>query len=697
MKRCLFALKMLLLGSAGLTLTSNAFAQNLGFDWVRKFDTLSTSRSVAIDPANKVYAAGIINGMPHLVKFDEQGTVVWTKTVVEIISPGAVAEVSSVQADQFGNIYTAGYFNNKVYFNNQADSLTAIGTLATSLNGYVAKFDTAGNFVWAKQFGAGARQAYAADVTIDNWGNLTVLGRYIGTGDFNPGTDTFTLSNGSTNTSLHNIYITKLNNAGDFIWAKQFQGSAGVSNCFAIEADKWGDLVIAGSFRNTMDFDPGPGFAYKQAPSGVDGYIVKLDSAGNFNWVKHIQAMSYTSSSAREIYDIALDSLGAVYATGYFSNSVILDPNIATPATTAVNGFDAMIFKCDSAGVYEWDVIYGGYASDIGRSILLDEFNNVYSSGTFSDSIDFDPGAGTHFLYTDNNANSYFADIYYSKLTSTGDFIWAKAMGGKRLDQVDAIALDASNNLYSVGVFYSDSVDFDPNPNSTHMEYLIPPPNPAFPTFTANEMFVHKMSCADTSSSVLDIDACVQYIFNNETFTTSGTYVRVLRGHYGCDSTVTLNLNIIDDLNVFITVNGFELGTTSTFSTYQWLLNGAVITGATNTTYTVNANGDYQVVVTNDQGCTDTSEVYIVNNVSIDELDKLASQIKVYPNPSDHIVHVNSPVSVSLQLTSIDGRILMNKENAKAITVKELADGVYFLRIMDKDNRLIKVEKIVKQ
>ncbi len=693
MRKSYLFLGMLL--SNGIFSGLSARAQNLGFEWVRKTDTSSSSRGIAIDANNKVYTAGIVNGTPRLSKYDELGNVLWMKQVAEQTSPGAAAELSAVQTDQFGNVFVTGYFSNTILLNEQQDTLTANGTLATSLNGFIAKYDTAGNFRWAKLLGNGARQAYANNVTVDSKGNIAILGRYIGTGDFDPGPGTFTMTNGSTSTSLHNIYIVKLDSTGNFTWAKQFQGSAGVSNAFAIEADKWDNLIASGSFRGTMDFDPGPGLAQKTATGGTDGYVVKLDSTGQFNWVRHLGSLVATPSSAREVYDIALDPTGAVYATGYFSNSVVFEPGVVGQAVTAVNGFDAMVFKCDSAGAVQWHVTYGGNAGDIGRSILIDNFSNIYTTGTFSDSVDFDPGAAEFYLKTKNNPNSTYADIYYTKLTNSGDFIWAKSMGGKHVDQADGIVMDAAHNLYTVGFFQSDTCDFDPDPIATHLVNVIPSPYPFFPS---SEIFVHKMSCTDTSSTTVNVDACGQYVFNNEVWTSSGTYVRVLQGQLGCDSTVTINLNIISDLGVYITVNGFELGTTGTFSTYQWMKAGNLIAGATNPTYTVSENGDYQVIVTNENGCSDTSDVYTITNAnSIGNKEAIRAQVKVFPNPSNDIIYINSPVAVSFQLSTVEGRIILEQQKGNRFSVKTLANGVYFLKITDKDNQLIKVEKIVKQ
>src|SRR5690606_32929791 len=64
-----------------------------------------------------------------------------------------------------------------------------------------------------------------------------------------------------------------------------------------------------------------------------------------------------------------------------------------------------------------------------------------------------------------------------------------------------------------------------------------------------------------------------------------------------------------------ITIDGFELGTVGTYSSYQWLLNGQPLPGGTTATIMAAENGDYSVIVVNDHGCIDTSAVYTVTNV----------------------------------------------------------------------------------
>src|SRR5690606_35317497 len=90
-----------------------------------------------------------------------------------------------------------------------------------------------------------------------------------------------------------------------------------------------------------------------------------------------------------------------------------------------------------------------------------------------------------------------------------------------------------------------------------------------------------------------------------------------------------------------INVDGFELSTPIPYNSYQWMLNGETINGATQSRYIVQENGDYQVIVSNERGCVDTSDIYPVNNASI-EFNDLARLIQIWPNPTHDMVFVQA-------------------------------------------------------
>lgn len=182
---------------------------------------------------------------------------------------------------------------------------------------------------------------------------------------------------------------------------------------------------------------------------------------------------------------------------------------------------------------------------------------------------------------------------------------------------------------------------------------------------------------------------------NTISVTTAGTYW--VKYSNSCHSRVdTFILNGID-LNPIITVDEFVLGTTTAYNSYQWCLDNTPLPGATDATYTVTENGDYTVIVSNGT-CTDTADIYTVTNfTSVDQVNTIARQIKVYPNPSQDMVHIQSPVEVNLVLLGIDGRIIKELPQATQISLADLAGGIYMLQITDKDKLTLKIEKLIKQ
>ena len=112
---------------------------------------------------------------------------------------------------------------------------------------------------------------------------------------------------------------------------------------------------------------------------------------------------------------------------------------------------------------YAWAKRMGGASTDFALSIAVDGSGNVYTTGIFVGTADFDPGAGTANL---TSLGSY--DIFVSKLDASGNFVWAKSMGGTGPDYGYAIAVDGSGNVYTTGDFQG-TVDFDPSAGTANL------------------------------------------------------------------------------------------------------------------------------------------------------------------------------------------------------------------------------------
>jgi hypothetical protein len=107
---------------------------------------------------------------------------------------------------------------------------------------------------------------------------------------------------------------------------------------------------------------------------------------------------------------VAVDGSDNVYITGSFRVTADFDPGAGTDNHTAVGEEDIFLTKINSDGSYDLTETMGGTNQDFGQSVTVDDDVNVYLTGYFSGTVDFDPGAGT-----DNHTSAGFEDIYLAK------------------------------------------------------------------------------------------------------------------------------------------------------------------------------------------------------------------------------------------------------------------------------------------
>lgn len=191
-------------------------------------------------------------------------------------------------------------------------------------------------------------------------------------------------------------------------------------------------------------------------PNYADIFISKLNLAGAHQWVYGCRKNNGTGHGGGN--EVCTDAAGNVYVTGYFGGTVNFQSTFSlTPyLLTSFGSSDVFVLKIDPNGNFVWARQLGGMATDEGLSIAVDAAGNVYTTGHFSGTADFDPGSGT---YTLSSAGG--TDLFISKLNSSGNFVWAKRIGGLGMERGTSLAVDASQNL-AVGGFFNHWVDFDP-------------------------------------------------------------------------------------------------------------------------------------------------------------------------------------------------------------------------------------------
>jgi hypothetical protein len=314
-----------------------------------------------------------------------------------------------------------------------------------SLFAYISNAQSA-HLDWARSFG-GVFYDYAESTAVDAMGNVYTTGRFSGAVDFNPGIGTSFLMSASIQSD---VYIQKLDKHGNLEWAKSI-GGAGDDRGNSIASDINGNVYVTGHFWQTVDFDPGAGVYNVTAVSKSDVFILKLDSSGNFIWAKTIGGISWEAGRL-----ITTDYLGNIYISGSYSATLDFDPGPGAYNLTSIGTSDIFIVKLDPSGNFIWAKSYGGSGSDNCYDFTTDNFGNLFSVGEFKSIADFDPGTGSY-----NQTSNGFRDIFIQKLDSSGNFVWAKTMGGSGRDAGVGISVDAWRNVYITGDFNS-VVDFNP-------------------------------------------------------------------------------------------------------------------------------------------------------------------------------------------------------------------------------------------
>jgi len=373
----------------------------------------------------------------------------WAKSMGDTLVDGGKA----IAVDASGNVYTTGFFEGTVDFDPddiEVHNLTSDG----SYDVFISKLDSEGNFIWAKRMGgmlADAGHSIALDVS----GNVYTTGYFTGIADFDPDeVGVFNLPS----TGDEDIFISKLDTSGNFIWAKNMGGILD-DHGNSITVDASGNVYMTGFFQDTADFDPDPvGIRNLFSAGSKDIFICKLDTSGNLEGAGKMGGLDGDIGKS-----IAIDDSGNIYTTGSFEGTADFNPKAGVDNLDSNGGTDIFISKLDASGDFVGAGKIGGLGSDRGNSIALDTSGNIYITGSFEGTVDFDPKAGIYYLTSITDV--YYvdtADIFISKLDTSGNFVWAKSIGGIGKDAGFSITLDASENVYTTG-YFSEIVDFDPD------------------------------------------------------------------------------------------------------------------------------------------------------------------------------------------------------------------------------------------
>ena len=459
---------------------SSGFAQT--FEWAKQMGGANNQKGLGIttDAMGNVYVTGKFAGSPDfdpgpgtvtltslgifdafVAKLDAAGDLVWVKQFGSTSSLGG----TDIVADASGNVYVTGDFNNSADFDPGAGvhTLTSNGTSDI----FVAKLDASGNFVWAHNIG-GSNYDYGDGITLDAAGKVRVAGRFSNTVDFDPSAGTFDL----TSNGQKDVFVLKLGPSGSFLSAFGF-GSGTDDGVPYIKTDASNNVYVTGTYKYTVDFDPGPGtVSLSSTASSWDIFVCKYTEADTLLWAKNIGGAENGTAGG-----LFVESSGDVLITGHHGGTFDLDPGIDTVSSIADSaGQNAFLVQWDKDGVYEWIATVSGDDRVNAMEVNKSSNGKVYWQGLYTGTADFDPGAGTV-----NSTSLGDWDIFLSEFDSTGAYVTSWFVGGSERDVAEAMTINATGNVYSVG-WFEGTCDFDPGSGSLNLT-----------AGGQNDIFVHKM------------------------------------------------------------------------------------------------------------------------------------------------------------------------------------------------------------
>jgi gliding motility-associated-like protein len=510
------------------------------------YTSYSNGRSIGVDQQGNVYAAGLFTNTVdfdpgpnvytlaaggygeraiYISKLASDGNFVWAKQLPVLVEFGNI----ELKIDNEGNILLASDLRHPADMDPGpgVHMMKPIG----AKDAFVIKLNSDGNLLWVKQFGGPGDTVPNANVlAADKDNNVIICGGFNATVDFDPGPDSYNLTS-----SAHiQSYIVKLSSKGDFIWAKQFGNSPVVhnnANITDIECDAQGNLLTIGNFGGTCDFDPGAPVYPLISISYRDGFVAKLDAAGNFVWAKKIGNIQNDPYRFVQPMGIDIDGMNNIVTAGYFTGTHDFDPGAGVQSRSSNNGtYDVFILKLNGQGDFSWVKFINSSESETGNDVAVDNEDNIYTIGSFGKSVDFDPGPGDFTI----NSPHYGAEALI-KLSPEGNFIYAAPFQSINYGTAlfRRMVVDHSKSIYITG-YIAGVLDFDPGPE------VFP-----FNGLNGQSPFVLKLNkCKNMTYATLHINTCNSYTLNNERFDSSGIYRRTIPNSLGCDSLITLRLTI---------------------------------------------------------------------------------------------------------------------------------------------------------
>lgn len=369
---------------------------------------------------------------------------VWTSAYA--IGAGDYDFCRGIGTDNLDNTYIGGLFTATVDFQPGPGVVYGAATGFTAF--YIASYTDNGTLRWLRTMGGNGTSIDMDAFSTDANGNVYASGYFFGTIDFDgtAGTDFHSSAVGA-----FDIFLTKYDSAGNYQFTLTFPGTSFFNLGKGITTDAAGNIYLCGYFFGDVDFDPTAGQQVLNGAGFKDIFITKYSSNGLLQWVKQIG-----NTDDQTAFDITVSASGSLYITGSFEGTLDFNPGTGINNFTSQGNSDIFILKLDNAGNYIWNKRIGDTDIDEGHQLALGANDEIYITGFFGWTTDFDPSPAISTLTSVGSD-----DIFILKMDTMGSFEWARSIGSTNLDEGIDIRTLANGDVCTY-ILFRDATDVDP-------------------------------------------------------------------------------------------------------------------------------------------------------------------------------------------------------------------------------------------